>query len=318
MILKGDQILFLTRNYRKQYLYPYLKKYKKASINNIFYISKTIVITDFPPKNLLRILSFFNKKIYVFLWNNLDELIRYIDKNPDYISIINKNKISFLFPFEIDDVLLKQIRKTDLNFKYEVFLPKYIIKKVSNKLGVEKKIIFFGEIDVLTKKDKLYNEVKNYSYEILNGSKSYNQIEEYVLNNFGDLNYYENVLKIRNFIRYLYLQEVSNLYKKNLILVGSTLSKIKGATYFSSNYSYDFRINFLKKFENSVFIDLLGKSSSSCLYPRSQELLEHVNYIFQLKTFNSSEIINLNNRVSIFNSIDDLVYKLNYHFINST
>lgn len=318
MILKDDHIVFFSRSYRKQYLYPYIEKYINSEINSFFLFNKKIIINDFPHIILLKILLLINKNVYIFLWNNLDELQFFLQKNPGYIPIINSGNIKFLFPFEIDKFLLKQINKTLLNFEYDVFLPMYNIRKLPVKLDVENKIIFFGEIDILSQDDKLYNEIKSFSYKILNGAENYYNIEEFVLNNFGELNYYENVLKIRNFVRYIYLEEISTFFNKNLILIGSSLSKINRATNLSSNYSFDYRTNFYKKFENCVFLDLLSKSSSSCLYPRSQELLEFTYHIFQLKTFDSKKIINLSNRVNIFNSINDLVFKLNNHFINKT
>lgn len=315
MITVNDRILFLSRGYRKQFLWPYVEENENSSINNIFFLRRKLVICDFPPNAILKIICLFQKHVYIFLWNNLDELIRYIEKNPEFIDIINRKKIYFLFPFEIDKILKKKIRTTSLNFRYQVFSPKLLMNNNKNKTSVIRKIIYYGEVSVLDKKDPSFSEIKKFAHSILNGIKKYYQIEEFVLNTFGEFDYYKNVIKTRNLVRYYFLKKISNIYKMDLILIGDSLSKIEGATHLSSNYSLEYRLKLYKKYNDAIFLDLLSKSSPSCLYPRSYELLKYSNHIFQLKTNDSNKINNLHNGVNFFNSIEDFTHKINQYLL---
>ena len=315
MITVNDRILFLSRGYRKQFLWPYVEENENSSINNIFFLRRKLVICDFPPNAILKIICLFQKHVYIFLWNNLDELIRYIEKDPEFIDIINRKKIYFLFPFEIDKTLKKKIRTTSLNFRYQVFSPKLLMNNNKNKTSVIRKIIYYGEVSVLDKKDPSFSEIKKFAHSILNGIKKYYQIEEFVLNTFGEFDYYKNVLKTRNLVRYYFLKKISNIYKMDLILIGDSLSKIEGATHLSSNYSLEYRLKLYKKYNDAIFLDLLSKSSPSCLYPRSYELLKYSNHIFQLKTNDSNKINNLHNGVNFFNSIEDFTHKINQYLL---
>ena len=316
MITVNDRILFLSRGYRKQFLWPYVEENENSSINNIFFLRRKLVICDFPPNAILKIICLFQKHVYIFLWNNLDELIRYIEKDPEFIDIINRKKIYFLFPFEIDKILKKKIRTTSLNFRYQVFCPKLLLKKNNNnKPSLIRKIIFYGEISLPDKRDPFFSEIKNFAHNILSGKKNYNHIEEFVINQLGEFEYYENVLKTRNLVRYYFLKKIANIYKKDLILIGDSLSKIEGATHLSSNYSLEYRLKLYKKYNDAIFLDLLSKSSPSCLYPRSYELLKYSNHIFQLKTNDSNKINNLHNGVNFFNSIEDFTHKINQYLL---
>lgn len=313
MIHKNDKVVILSNKYRKQYIKPYKKQLniQKFSLKSLFTVDK-FIINDFPSFFLLKFLKIFKKKIYVFLWNNIDELLEKIESEKNLIDIYNKYNIYFLFPFPIDEILLSEIKSKNLNFNYQILEPKIQIKK--DNLSLKKtQIIFYGELNISSENfDKnIYSKLNEISLNILDGKIYYYQIEKQIIENLGYENYYNNVLKTRNLVRFHYLTKLSLNFKKKLVLIGDNLKIISNATHLKSNYKFSYRMSLYKNFQNAIFLDLLCKSTYSALYPRSQELLFYTNDIFQLKTLDNFKLTKHKKDMIIFDSQNDLLNKLN-------
>ena len=239
-------------------------------------------------------------------------MINKIEKDKKYYEYLDKQKLTFLFAFEIDEILLKKLKLK--YFTYQVLSPPLIFKEKS-KLKFNSKIVFYGECNI--NQDKIsdfdFKKIEILAYKVLNGSLFYYQIEKIILDEFGIEKYFFLLLKTRNLIRYLFLKELAAEFGSNLILIGDNLKIIKGATHIKSNYSLKFRKSIYENFSGSIFLDLLCKSTSSCVYARSQELFQYCEYVLQLKTFDSEKIYGLKSNNINFVSKDDLINKIKYY-----
>ena len=151
------------------------------------------------------------------------------------------------------------------------------------------RIVFYGELNIektnINKND--FSFLEKLSNDVLVGKLNYNEIEEIIFKKFEKADYTYFLWKTRNLIRYKYLNFLSEEYNEKLILIGDELKILKKATNLDSDYSLNFRKNIYNKYKGAIFIDLLCKSTPSCLYARSQELIANVDFFFQLNSFDS-------------------------------
>jgi len=309
MITEFDNIIFYSNKYRRQYFRPYESIFNNSSYSllRLFDNRYKLITSDFPLSPIRHLFKFFRKKHYIFLWNNIDELINKITSDKKYLKYLLNTETTFIFAFEIDNNLTDQLLKIYPKFDYQVIPPPLKFKKSTRKFK-SKKIIFYGELDIERKNinHSHFEYLKKLSLKVLDGDIDYSQIENKIFNKFNGVNYNLYLWKTRNLIRYNYLDFLAKVYNTRLILIGDQLKVVNGATNIRSNYSRSFRMNLYKKYENEIFIDLLCKSTSSCLYARSQELLENVDVFLQLKSYNSKLIYKQKFKSIVFNSKENL------------
>jgi hypothetical protein len=313
MIDYNDKIIFFSNRYRRQYFLPYKKKFKSVSFNilGVLFKKDKLIISDFPNIIILQLLKIFRKKLNVFLWNNVDELIEKINSDHSYKKFLFNTNVIFLFAFDVDNNLLPIIKKEYPQFSYQV-LPPPIVYKKPLKTFTANRIIFYGELNIdnadIDPDD--FNYLKDISIQVLEGNIDYSQIEDKINMRFNNSFYTFYLWKTRNLIRYNYLKFLANTYGNKLILIGDQLKIIKNATNIDSNYSLSFRKNIYNQYKGDIFIDLLCKSTSSCVYARSQELLENADVFIQLNTYNSKFVYKNKFKSLVFNSKHDLKYKI--------
>ena len=229
---------------------------------------------------------FFKNNTIWFLWNDLDQMVLFIESNKWALNLINKLNPVFVFQFEPSSNNIDQMVYLVPNFNYEVIkTPVTFHNAKSIDVNFEKKIIFFGEVNIDNDEliDKIQvTKIEKVAQNILKGKIQYDEIEK-------TLNYNQKeILFCRNLVRYKFLREIELIFSNKILFIGDDFIKYKFKGAMPSNYTLNFRINYIyKRNPNSIFIDLLSKSTSECIYPRSSELLSNVNIFLQLKTKDS-------------------------------
>jgi hypothetical protein len=285
-------------------------RFRRGALNNILkcYKIKNIYIVDLSGP----ILSIIGKILYFLIRSK-----KVIFVSCDGLDFLKREKNSInLWMGGTTEKISDRYKKYKNNFvscstiftddkKLLTFYPTMIKK---NKLNKDFKFVYASENKQI-KFEKSLSIWKKNKKIILDDLQILNSWNFWKKNLDLKIDQFQNIyIDIKSLLRSELVNELINILKSRLILVGTDWKKIYPEA-IESNYSSKFIRSIYK---GNICVDFGSKNSAKCIYPRSVEIIESGGLLFQSMHQDSKKIFKNLVEKTCFNSVNDMRVKIKY------
>tara|TARA_B100001057_G_C22768310_1_gene918557 strand:- start:137 stop:1162 length:1026 start_codon:yes stop_codon:yes gene_type:complete len=296
----------------KFFIFIFKHRFRRRALNNFLRIKK---LKNFYIINLSGLIKYylFGLPLINLIYKFREKFKNFILISCDGIPQIKYNGINLWFggtsykvPNEFKSFKNNCHFFENFSKKEENLLDLYPYKPLNIKSSNSTKIIFIGGFDILenkivnmiwsNEKDKIIKRMSLIDEEIF--WKKYNLIND------DRLQFYYIQLKER--LRFEFIMSLKKVFTKDFLLVGS-----KWKRYVLDAKEDEFELSKITNFYNgNICLDFGSKWGSNIFYPRSVEIIEQGGLLVQSKQQNSSEEFYNLDVINNFNSLDELITKL--------